>query len=201
MEDQNFFKINNENNDISNNDVEKLIKEKLYLSINYKENHDLNTENDDMMSNREKESDNKLNELIENNSKSAKLIFYFYKIWIKLNNDIGILNTLRSFKTTASLNIEEVKNMPNLFVELMDALKKSNSNVSELKETIDELIKKEKKISARNKEMEKENESLRMKIEKKREGEFEYFLIKFFEIYFEFEIGFKFLFNIEWRRR
>lgn len=87
--------------------------------------------------------------------------------------------------------------MPNLFVELMDALKKSNSNVSELKETIDELIKKEKKISARNKEMEKENESLRMKIEKKREGEFEYFLIKFFEIYFEFEIGFKFLFNIE----
>jgi len=80
MEDQNFFKINNENNDISNNDVEKLIKEKLYLSINDKENHDLNTENDDMMSNREKESDNKLNELIENNSKSAKLIFYFYKI-------------------------------------------------------------------------------------------------------------------------
>jgi len=83
------------------------------------------------------------------------------------------LNTLRSFKTNASLNIEEVKNMPNLFVELMDALKKSNSNVSELKETIDELIKKEKKISFRNRELEKENETLKLKIEKKREGEFE----------------------------
>ena len=83
------------------------------------------------------------------------------------------MNTLRSFKTTASLNIEEVKNMPNLFVELMDALKKSNSNVSELKETIDELIKKEKRISFRNKELEKENETLKLKIEKKREGEFE----------------------------
>ena len=63
--------------------------------------------------------------------------------------------------------------MPNLFVELMDALKKSNSNVSELKETIDELIKKEKRISFRNKELEKENETLKLKIEKKREGEFE----------------------------
>lgn len=83
------------------------------------------------------------------------------------------MNTLRSFKTTASLNIEEVKNMPSLFVDLMDALKKSNSNVSELKETIDELIKKEKKISLRYKELEKENENLRLKIEKKREGELE----------------------------
>jgi hypothetical protein len=80
MEDQNFFKINNENNDISNNDVEKLIKEKLYLSMNDKENHHLNTEKSEMMSNRDKESDNKLNELIENHSKSTKLIFYFYKI-------------------------------------------------------------------------------------------------------------------------
>lgn len=83
------------------------------------------------------------------------------------------MNTLRSFKTTASLNIEEVKNMPSLFVELMDALKKSNSNVSELKETIDDLIKKEKKISFRSKELEKENETLKFKIEKKREAEFE----------------------------
>lgn len=63
--------------------------------------------------------------------------------------------------------------MPSLFVELMEALKKSNSNVSELKETIDELIKKEKKISTRNKELEKENETLKLKIDKKREGEFE----------------------------
>ncbi len=63
--------------------------------------------------------------------------------------------------------------MPSLFVELMDALKKSNSNVSELKETIDDLIKKEKKISFKNKELEKENETLKFKIEKKREAEFE----------------------------
>lgn len=69
MEDDKMYKINNENNnDISNNDVEKLIKEKLYLSMNEKENHQINTENDEVMSSREKESENKLNELIENHS-------------------------------------------------------------------------------------------------------------------------------------
>jgi len=83
------------------------------------------------------------------------------------------LNTLRSFKTTASVNLEEVKNMPSLFVELMDALKKSNSNVLELKETIDDLIKKEKKLSIKYRELEKDNDMMRSKLEKKREGELE----------------------------
>lgn len=83
------------------------------------------------------------------------------------------MNTLRSFKTTASVNLEEVKNMPSLFVELMEALKKSNSNVLELKETIDELIKKEKKFLIKIKELEKENEAIKLKLDKKREGELE----------------------------
>jgi len=63
--------------------------------------------------------------------------------------------------------------MPSLFVELMEALKKSNSNVLELKETIDELIKKEKKFLIKIKELEKENEAIKLKLDKKREGELE----------------------------
>ncbi len=63
--------------------------------------------------------------------------------------------------------------MPSLFVELMDALKKSNSNVLELKETIDDLIKKEKKLSIKYRELEKDNDMMRSKLEKKREGELE----------------------------
>jgi len=68
MEDDKTYKINNDNNDISHNDVEKLIKERLYLSMNDKENQNINTENDEVISNRERENDNKLNELIENQS-------------------------------------------------------------------------------------------------------------------------------------
>lgn len=57
--------------------------------------------------------------------------------------------------------------MPGLFIELMDALKKSNSNVLDLKETIDELIKKEKKNLTKIKEVEKENENFRNILDKK----------------------------------
>lgn len=63
--------------------------------------------------------------------------------------------------------------MPTLFLELMEALKKSNSNVLELKETINELMKKEKKIMNKYKEIEKENDMCKKKLEKKREGELE----------------------------
>ncbi len=68
MEDDKTYKINNDNNDISHNDVEKLMKERLYLSMNDKENQNINTENDEVISTRERENDNKLNELIENQS-------------------------------------------------------------------------------------------------------------------------------------
>jgi len=68
MEDVNLFKGIQENNDFSNNDFEKQIKEKLYISLNEKENEHLNTENQEMDSLREKDPDNKLNELIENHS-------------------------------------------------------------------------------------------------------------------------------------
>ena len=87
MEDDKLFKLNNENNDISNNDVEKLIKEKLYLSINERENQRINTENDEVASNAEKEGDNKLNELIENHSKN-KLILISLSISINLTSKV-----------------------------------------------------------------------------------------------------------------
>lgn len=84
MEDEKMCKSQNENIDISNNDVEKLIKEKLFISMNDNQNNHLNTENDEIMSNREKESENKLNELIENHSNFSILFIYKNYLTIKI---------------------------------------------------------------------------------------------------------------------
>jgi hypothetical protein len=63
--------------------------------------------------------------------------------------------------------------MPSIFLELMEALKKSNCNVLELKETIDELILKDGKNQNKIKDLETENENLRNKLDKKKQGESE----------------------------
>ena len=73
-----------------------------------------------------------------------------------------IINTLCSIKTSTSQNInyEEIKLLPNLFLDLQEALKKSNQNVLELKETIKEKINLEKKLKQKIKQLENENKEL-----------------------------------------
>ena len=73
-----------------------------------------------------------------------------------------IINTLCSIKTSTSqnLNYEEIKLLPNLFLDLQEALKKSNQNVLELKETIQEKINLEKKLKQKIKQLENEKQEL-----------------------------------------
>jgi hypothetical protein len=92
----------------------------------------------------------KIQELIENQSMN-----HLY------NYILGIINTLRSIKSNHSVNYEEIKALPTLFLEMQEALKKSNANVLELKETINEKIFLEKKLKIKLKEAEKEKELLR----------------------------------------
>ena len=47
-----------------------------------------------------------------------------------------ILSTLRTIKSSNSVNYDDIKLLPTLFVDMQEALKKSNANVLELKETI-----------------------------------------------------------------
>ena len=63
--------------------------------------------------------------------------------------------------------------MPSLFFDLMEALKKSNLNVHELTETIDDFIKKEKKFISKIKDLEKENDIIKKNLDKKTQDEFE----------------------------
>ena len=113
------------------------------------------------------------NSIINNNNN-------YQNIDNKINNDIiisnnnidklqelleskKIINTLCSIKTNNSQNInfEEVKLLPNLFLDLQEALKKSNQNVLELKETIKEKIDLEKKLKIKIKQLELENKELK----------------------------------------
>ena len=73
-----------------------------------------------------------------------------------------LINTLCSIKTSASQNInyEEIKLLPNLFLDLQEALKKSNQNVLELKETINEKINAEKKLKLKIKQLENDNKEI-----------------------------------------
>ncbi len=48
-----------------------------------------------------------------------------------------------------NLSFEEIHNLPQLFIDIGEALKKSNANVLELKETINELISKEEKLKTK----------------------------------------------------
>ena len=114
------------------------------ININSNSNNNINRINNNNINNDITVSNNnmdKLQELLE----SKKLI-----------------NTLCSIKTSTSQNInyEEIKLLPNLFLDLQEALKKSNQNVQELKETIKEKINTEKKLKQKLKQIENENKAI-----------------------------------------
>ena len=71
-----------------------------------------------------------------------------------------IINTLRSIKVSSSVNYDDIKLLPSLFLDMQEALKKSNANVLELKETIKDKIQTEKKLRMRLKENDTQIKSL-----------------------------------------
>ena len=75
-----------------------------------------------------------------------------------------ILSTLRTIKSSNSVNYEDIKLLPTLFVDMQEALKKSNANVLELKETIKDKLDSEKNLKDKIKEMELENKKILEKL-------------------------------------
>ena len=75
-----------------------------------------------------------------------------------------ILSTLRTIKSNNSVNYEDIKLLPTLFVDMQEALKKSNANVLELKETIKDKLDSEKNLKDKIKEMELENKKILEKL-------------------------------------
>jgi hypothetical protein len=98
---------------------------------------------------------NNINKINDNNNDINKLQ--------ELLESKKIINTLCSIKTSTSqnMNFEEIKLLPNLFLDLQEALKKSNQNVLELKETIKEKINAEKKFKIKIKQLENENKEIK----------------------------------------
>ena len=75
-----------------------------------------------------------------------------------------ILSTLRTIKSNNSINYEDIKLLPTLFVDMQEALKKSNANVLELKETIKDKLNSEKNLKDKIKEIEAENKKIMEKL-------------------------------------
>ena len=75
-----------------------------------------------------------------------------------------ILSTLRTIKSNNSVNYEDIKLLPTFFVDMQEALKKSNANVLELKETIKDKLDSEKNLKDKIKEMELENKKILEKL-------------------------------------
>ena len=75
-----------------------------------------------------------------------------------------IMSTLRTIKSNNSVNYEDIKLLPTLFVDMQEALKKSNANVLELKETIKDKLDSEKNLKDKLKEMEAENKKIMEKL-------------------------------------
>ena len=75
-----------------------------------------------------------------------------------------ILSTLRTMKSNNSINYEDIKLLPTLFVDMQEALKKSNANVLELKETIKDKLDSEKNLKDKIKEIEAENKKIMEKL-------------------------------------
>ena len=100
---------------------------------------------------------NNINKINDNNNDINKLQ--------ELLESKKIINTLCSIKTSTSqnMNFEEIKLLPNLFLDLQEALKKSNQNVLELKETIKEKKNAEKKFKIKIKQLENENKEIKQK--------------------------------------
>ena len=71
-----------------------------------------------------------------------------------------IMSTLRTIKSNNSVNYEDIKLLPTLFVDMQEALKKSNANVLELKETIKDKLDSEKNMKEKIKELEAENKKI-----------------------------------------
>ena len=82
-----------------------------------------------------------------------------------------ILSTLRTIKSSNSLNYDDIKLLPTLFVDMQEALKKSNANVLELKETIKDKLDAEKILKDKIKEMELENKKIMEKLYKHKSKE------------------------------
>ena len=83
-----------------------------------------------------------------------------------------ILSTLRTIKSSNSMvNYEDIKLLPSLFVDMQEALKKSNANVLELKETIKDKLDEEKLLKDKIKEMEIENKKIMEKLYKHKSKE------------------------------
>ena len=75
-----------------------------------------------------------------------------------------IMSTLRTIKSNNSVNYEDIRLLPTLFVDMQEALKKSNANVLELKETIKDKLDSEKNLKDKIKEMEAENKKILEKL-------------------------------------
>ena len=84
------------------------------------------------------------------------------------------LNTMRSIQDNNVLNYEEIKLLPSFFSDMQEALKKSNENILELRDTIKDKINIEKKLRNKIKEYEKEIKCLRENNYKLKEKENEY---------------------------
>ena len=82
-----------------------------------------------------------------------------------------IMSTLRTIKSSNSVNYEDIKLLPTLFVDMQEALKKSNANVLELKETIKDKLDEEKILKEKIKEMEIENKKIMEKLYKHKSKE------------------------------
>ena len=170
------FQNNNQMNE--NMSTESLIKNSNYNDIEANKTNkaqDIQINNKALTKSDLKNSNNTNNNIINNNNNNKFNINdnintgYSNNSIEKLQELIEskkLINTLYSIKTSTSLNMnyEEIKFLPNLFLDLQEALKKSNQNVLELKEAIKEKINSEKNLKQKLKEMEKENKDLNDKI-------------------------------------
>ena len=104
-----------------------------------------------VQSDNENEIQYKPNPIIESNAERIQ----------ELLESKRFINTMRSIQDSNILNYEEIKLLPSLFLDMQEALKKSNENVLELRDTIKEKIILEKKLKSKIKEYEKEIKSLR----------------------------------------
>ena len=82
-----------------------------------------------------------------------------------------ILSTLRTIKSSNSLNYDDIKLLPTLFIDMQAALKKSNENVLELKTTIKNKLDSEKILKDKIKDMELENKKIMEKLYKHKSKE------------------------------
>jgi folylpolyglutamate synthase/dihydropteroate synthase len=66
------------------------------------------------------------------------------------------VNSMKSIQESNLLNYDEIKLLPALFFDMQEALKKSNENILELRDSIKDKINIEKKLKNKIKEYEKE---------------------------------------------